>query len=398
MPNNKREKDDYSSIEIPDFVNHDKGDDEEDFLKDINSSLAEQVSSYQDIPSSGKKGKKKKKSPFLKVSLALLLILLVVGGLLMFTESGNKFVVNMAGKYIYSNLKYQPSKEVNAENDDDDGKGSGVVVGPVVNILLVGVEEFGGAQNTDSMMIATMNTEDNTLKLTSLMRDLYVDIPGYSKNRLNSAFARGGIDLLYQTIELNFDVKLDGYCMVGFDAFQKIVDLVGGVEVTLTSGEAKYLNSTNYISEKANRNVVAGKQTLNGNQALGYCRVRKVSTGTENNDFGRTQRQRIVMEAIYDKLKSKNVVSLVLLMNDILNQVEIKTDIKEKAFNAYLNEAVGLRANKIETLRIPSDGSYDNIKVKMGKYNQDVLQPRDWDATRKELHTFIYGQTTPSTP
>lgn len=398
MPNNKREKDDYS-IEIPDFVNYNKGGDEEDFLKDINSSLAEQVSSYQDIPASAKKGKKKKMSPFLKVPLLLLLILLVVGGLLMFTDSGKKFVVNMAGKYIYSNLKYQPSKEVNAENDDkENGKGSGVVVGPVVNILLVGVEEFGGAQNTDSMMIATMNTEDNTLKLTSLMRDLYVDIPGYSKNRLNSAFARGGIDLLYETIELNFDVKLDGYCMVGFDAFQKIVDLVGGVEVTLTSGEAKYLNSTNYISEKANRNVVAGKQTLNGNQALGYCRVRKVSTGTENNDFGRTQRQRIVMEAIFDKVKSKNVVSLVLLMNDILNQVEIKTDIKEKAFNAYLNEAVGLRANKIETLRIPSDGSYDNIKVKMGKYNQDVLQPRDWDATKKELHTFIYGQTTPSTP
>ncbi len=400
MPNNRRDRDNDPSIDIPDFINYENINDSEDFLEDINLSLAKQVSSYQEDtppPNNGSKKKKKKMSPFIKIPLFIIILLLVGGSFLLFTKSGNKLLVNLAGNYIYGNLKYQPNNVADNNKNEDETKVPSTSIGPVVNILLVGVEEFGGAKNTDSMMIATMNTKDHTLKLTSLMRDLYVDIPGYSKNRLNSAFAKGGIELLYETIELNFDVELDGYCMVGFDAFQKIIDLVGGVEITLTSEEADYLNRTNYISEKSNRNLVAGTQLVNGNQALGYCRVRKVSTGTENNDFGRTQRQRIVMEAIFDKLKSKNIVQLVLIMNNILTNVEIETDITQKEFNNYLEAVVGLKAKKIDTLRIPTDGSYDNIKVQMGKYMQDVLQPRDWDATRADLHSFIYGETTTAT-
>ncbi|HWT76515.1 MAG TPA: LCP family protein, partial [Mobilitalea sp.] len=290
------------------------------------------------------------------------------------------------------NTQSTDSKEVSNFNDPNPASKS------VINILLIGVEEIEGAKNTDSMILATLNTKNHTLKLTSLMRDLYVQIPGYSDNKLNSAYPKGGIDLLYQTINLNFGVKPDGYCLVNFDAFQKIVDLIGGVEISLTSEEAHYLNTTNYISEKSNRHMVAGTQLMNGNQALGYCRVRKVSTGTENNDFGRTQRQRIVLEAIYDKLKKTNIVSLVVLMNEILNQVEIKTDITQKDFNSYLEEAVNLKAKDIETFRVPTDGTYENASVQIGSRKTSVLEAKDWDATREEIHNFIYGETNATQP
>jgi LCP family protein required for cell wall assembly len=205
------------------------------------------------------------------------------------------------------------------------------------------------------------------------------------------------MDLLYQTISRDFGIDIDGYVKVNFEAFEKIVDLVGGVEVTLTSKEAYYLNTTNYISNPAYRNVHEGTQTMNGNQALGYCRVRKVSTGTENNDFGRTQRQRAVLNSIFDKVKDMDVFSLVGLMDKFLTQVDIDTNITNSEFNNYLQLGVSLKLKELENYRIPSDGNYGSQRVQIGKYNVDVLVPTDWEATRAEIHEFIYGSDSSDT-
>lgn len=353
---------------------------------------------YEEEYDSGKKSgrrssKAKKKKPRLARTLAVNLLLLgVLFCLLFFTKPGKKAIINIAGNYIYSNLEYTPTSETMKDSGSTDVQTfKQTDLKPVMNFLLIGVEEIEGARNTDAMIIATIDTKNKKLKLISLMRDLYIDIPGHDKNRLNSAYAKGGIELLYQTIRQNFGIDIDGYCMVNFEAFEQIIDIIGGVEVTLTEKEAKYLNSTNYISKKENRNVVAGKQLMNGNQVVGYCRIRKVSTATESYDFGRTQRQRAVLQAIYNKLKSRNVVSLVIIMNKILNQVEIKTDISSKTFNYCLQEAVNIKVKELETLRIPSDGSYENASVKIGKVKAAVLVPKDMEAIRKQIKDFIYG-------
>lgn len=399
MSNRYNNKNDAPRIEIPNFMERRTIDNNDNFLKDVNTSLSQQVNSYYEEEKPARRNRrrrKKKAAKYIRAILCCFLLVAVLCGLMLFTSGGRRIIINVVGKYIYSNLQYHPGEDAEATNSDGtDSLGSeDIAMGPVINILLIGVEEIEGAQNTDSMMIATMNTEEHTLKLTSLMRDLYVDIPGHDKNKLNAAYAKGDIQLLYETIKVNFGVTVNGYCLVNFDAFQKIVDLIGGVEISLTDEEADYLNTTNYISVKANRKVVEGPQIMNGNQALGYCRIRKVSTGTENNDFGRTQRHRIVLEAIYDKVRSKNVVELALLMNNILTQVKINTDIKEKAFNKYLEEAVSLKVKEIETYRIPSDGSFDNASVPIGSRNVSVLEVKDWDATRQELQDIIYGKVT----
>lgn len=407
MQNNDNNNDNNGQvwIDVPSFIN--KGADlnqvsgkldkriedvdSNEFVREVNSSLAKQVRYDMDLDkdtasrnSSNRNNsykKKKKKGKGLKVTFGILLTLTILCCLLIFTPQGKKFLIDMVGNYIYGNLDHKATQT----------SAKPVIKDNIVNILLVGVEEIGGAKNTDSMMIATMNTRTKTLKLTSLMRDIYVHIPGHDDNKLNSAFAKGQIDLLYQTIENNFGIKLDGYCMVNFDSFEQIVNYVGGVKVTLTQEEADYLNHTNYISNRKYRTVQAGTQTLNGNQALGYCRVRKRATSTEHDDFGRTQRQRIVLKSIYSKVRHKNVVEQVILMNKVLTNSHVETDISNAAFNRYLEEATELKVKDVQTLRIPSDGNYSGEKVRIGSRNSDVLVIKDWDATRKQIHDFIYG-------
>ncbi|MBP1754554.1 MAG: hypothetical protein H6Q59_952, partial [Firmicutes bacterium] len=261
--------------------------------------------------------------------------------------------------------------------------------------LLLGEEAIGsgdGRGRTDVIVVATMNTNTKELKLTSLMRDTFVQIPGYKDNKLNSAYERGGLDLLYETIALNFDLQLDGCVKVNFENFEKIIDKLGGLELTLTEGEAKYLNSTNYISKPQYRNVIAGKQLMNGNQVLGYSRVRKRATITgNNNDYGRTDRHRIVLNAIFDKYKTKSKVELASMMFNVLPM--ITTDIDSKNFEILLNTFIEMGTMDITQLRIPADGTFtDNVKVR----GMDVLIP-DLQANIDVLHKFIFGEDSVTT-
>ena len=313
------------------------------------------------------------------------------------TEFGKSLILRMIGNYSYNKLDYvAPEQEASnsgntGQEEQDKTEAEGNQNKNVSNILLIGMETFGGAENTDTMIIASLDSKNNVIKLTSLMRDLYVEIPGYSNSKLNSAYAKGGINKLYSTIEKNFGVTMDGYALVDFEDFEQVIDYIGGIEISLTQREANYLNSTNYISNPAYRNVIAGPQHMNGNQVLGYCRIRKVPTETENNDFGRTQRQRIVLDKIFKKLKTKNIIQLGIIMNNILSNIDIKTDITKEEFNKYLQQAADLKKSNIETLRIPIDNSYTNVSYS-DHYVKDVLVPISWEDTRKKLYDFIYGE------
>lgn len=268
------------------------------------------------------------------------------------------------------------------ESKIDFNNGNGRFVKNIHNILLL-AEDQGEAQwrgNTDTIMILTINENDNTIKLTSLMRDIYVVIPGYSQNKLNSAYATGGIQLLYDTIATNFDVSCEGYILVNYDTCEKIIDELGGVTVTLSQEEADYLNSTNYVSNEKNRNISAGTQTLNGNQAVGYARIRHIG----KYDFERTQRQRNILLDIYDKFKNKDITKLVTMANNIfpLITTDLDTnkiiDLGTKIFSKDLGE--------LEQLRIPLDNTYESGKVK----NMSSLII-DFDTNVDTLHEFIFG-------
>ncbi len=392
----------------------------EDELTDINAALAKQISDEINFSTENQKKKKKWKKVFVGLGVSLFTVILV-GVFLLFTPPGNKllltFGVNASGT-IWSHFthKFKDNTDVSTDEDyiDEDDKttdlpeidpatiswpshpGEGRHEDGVYNILLLGEESIGmeGSRgHTDVIVIATMNTNNKTVKLTSLMRDNYVQIPGYNDNKLNSAYAKGGLDLLYETIALNFDIKLDGCVKVDFKNFEKIVDRIGGVDVTLKKVEADYLNSTNYISNKKYRTVTEGFNHFNGNQALGYARIRKISTITgNNNDYGRTDRHRILLNQIFEKCKSKSKTELAGMMVDFLPM--ITTDINKQNFQALLNSFIdmGINTQKIEQLRIPVDGAFqDNIKIR----GMSVVVP-DLQKNIEALHSFIFDDATPT--
>ncbi|MGN6711217.1 LCP family protein [Anaerocolumna jejuensis] len=291
------------------------------------------------------------------------------------------------------------SLKPNEESDKDSEKWDTMLrnakkVDGIINILLIGIEAIntsGDHGRTDTIMIATINSKEKSIKLTSVMRDIYVQIPGYQDNRINAAYGLGGIGLLKETIAQNFNIEIDGYVSVDFEGFEKLIDKLGGVEVTLTEKEADYLNRTNYISDKSQRNVKVGKQKLNGTQARGYCRIRKVPT--ENNsadDFGRTYRQRAVITAVFDNYKSKSLPKLLSLIWDGLPY--ITTDIKQQDLINYTVTVASSGFDNLETFRLPVNNGYKGEYIR----KMAVLVP-DIEKNVQELHDFIYGVASEGT-
>ena len=219
----------------------------------------------------------------------------------------------------------------------------------VINILLVGQDRRPGEgrQRSDSMILVTLNKSKNTLTLTSIMRDQYVDIPGYLPNKLNAAYAFGGFKLLNATLEHNFGIYVDGNVEVDFTGFKKIIDMLGGVEIKLTQKEAEYLNEHHGFKLKE------GTQVLTGKQALAYSRVRKLDT-----DYRRAERQRTVLLSLLNRYKQKPVGEMLSLMQDILPM--ITTDMSNAEILKLAGEVLPMLSSlQINNLRIPVDGTFE---------------------------------------
>ena len=274
----------------------------------------------------------------------------------------------------------------------------------IVNVLLVGADKNldelskkGADRRSDSMMIATLDIKHGKLKLTSLMRDMYLPVPGYGNQKLNSAYYYGGIPLLYETIAQNFDIKMDGYAEVNFDAFINVIDKLGGVEVELTESECDALNNTSAaIKRKKYRNMKVGKQILNGHQALGYCRVRKgrklpngrilgvYTKSGKGDDFGRVERQRLTIQSIVNKVKKLSPTELIDLAADVLPSVT--TDIPKDDIYSYMLSVVGMGSTKLNQFVVPKDGTYSNQTIN----GQSVLVP-DLPKNKAALKKFIFN-------
>ena len=250
-------------------------------------------------------------------------------------------------------------------------------------------------RRSDSMMIATLDVKHNKLKLTSLMRDMYVEIPGYGGNKLNAAYSFGGITLLYKTIAQNFGIKMDGYVEVNFDAFVNVIDELGGIEVNLTESEAVNLRQTNYIKRRKYRSVKKGKQIFNGQQALGYCRIRHgkrqpdghypggYTANGKGDDYGRTERQRLTIQAILKKVKELSAEELISLAEVILPNV--KTDVEQDEIYSYLMTVVRMGTTKLYQFSLPIEGGYTSQTIR----GQSCLVP-DLASNKSALKKFLY--------
>ncbi len=255
----------------------------------------------------------------------------------------------------------------------------------VVNILLVGADKNNDEQDKDV----------DRLKLTSLMRDMYVDIPGYGGRKLNAAYSFGGIKLLYKTLVKNFGIKMDGYMEVNFDAFVNVIDELGGVEVNLTESEAINLRQTNYIKRRKYRAVKKGKQIFNGYQALGYCRIRHgkrqpdgrlpggYTASGKGDDYGRTERQRLTIQAVLKKARQLSPDELLKLAEVIMPN--IKTDIDKDEVYTYLMTIFRMGTTKLHQFSLPIEGGYTSQKIR----GDQCLVP-DLSANKAALKKFLF--------
>lgn len=245
----------------------------------------------------------------------------------------------------------------------------------ITNILLLGSdrrpkETYG---RSDSMIILSLNKNDKTAKLISIPRDLYVYIPVRDVHeKITHSHAYGGPALSVKTVEQNFRIKIDKYVRIEFEGFKKIIDRIGGIDISLTNAEVQYLR-------KKSLNFSAGLQHLDGAAALAYSRIRHIDSALQ-----RDTRQRDVLDAIMQQLKSKSIFELNSLLYELLPLVRTdwtSGDLVSLAFNAnsYMSNGLGSNAYMEE-------GHYQSRII-----NKMFVWVADMKYSNKRLQEYIYG-------
>ena len=267
----------------------------------------------------------------------------------------------------------------------------GISAENVINVLLVGQDrrDGEGRRHSDSMVLVTINKKDKAITMTSFMRDLWLPIPNHYTERLNVPYMVGGFPLLNDTLEYNFGVRADYNIEVDFDGFEAVVDAVGGVDISLTSAEANYLNKhgnwSNGETYNGDWNLQKGVNHLTGKQALAYSRIRDLDS-----DFGRTGRQRVVLEALMDSVKGMSTTKVIGLINTLIPLV--KTDMTDSQILKLAMDLLPMLSEaKIVSQRIPADGAYQNVKLDHKGYIKYVLvmDEEDLEANIKLLKSAM---------
>jgi polyisoprenyl-teichoic acid--peptidoglycan teichoic acid transferase len=298
-------------------------------------------------------------------------IIAVILGLLILSVSS----VAIVGWYNLSKIKTVNMRETDAELGIDEGQPSSKEANKahIRNIALIGVDAKNpdGSQRSDAVMVATINNETKKLKLTSIMRDTYVEVPGKGFSRMGHTYSYGGHVLTIKTINTNFQLGVRDFVKVDFEGLKTIVDAVGGVEVNIKEYEIQSLKGVGIQK--------SGKHNLNGTQALAYSRIRKAGAG----DYERTERQRVVMMKIFEKLKAKGPTAFPGIVSNLLPHVE--TSLTHGEILKLGMDVLSSGTSSLEQARIP----YDNLK-KEEYINGAFYITYDEEQTLERLHKFIW--------
>lgn len=269
-----------------------------------------------------------------------------------------------------------------------------------LNILLMGTDErtLNDSARTDALLICSINRNTGEVKLTSIMRDLAVELKDIGKwsgtYRINAANYFGGPNLAIRTVNEYFNMNIQYYAMVNYFGFQKIAQRLGGIDIDITEAEKDKINEMvveqykfavrSGVDEPDQENVFLetyGENThLNGRMTLAYARIRKLTGG----DAMRTERQRIVLEKLLEKVKTLDAMQMASLASEMIG--EVKTNLP---FNDIFNIAVKVASNGLnglKGLRLPIAGTYKEEY----RNDQSMLYDCDFAKNALELYNFIY--------
>lgn len=258
---------------------------------------------------------KKKRNTGLKIFSRIVITLVIILAILL--ASIFWFVNNKLGKMQKVKIN---EAELGISNQIDEN------LSGYRNIAIFGVDsrsdDYGVGNRSDCIMIASINNKTKEIKLISVYRDTYVQIEGHGLDKITHAYSYGEAPLAIKTLNKNLDLNIKEFVTVNFDSVSEAVDKLGGVQLSITSEETKYING--YIDEvskvtgKSSKHITqAGTYTVDGIQAVAYSRIRYTAGG----DYKRTERMRTVIEAMFSKLKTRNLTQINSFADSILPQV-----------------------------------------------------------------------------
>ena len=365
--------------------------------------------------SSPKAKKVKKPWTFKRVMLRIVLPILLVLAIIV----GGIYIALMKYKdHVLDQIEYIPRVE-NPTFVDEEGSvvtlsnyTSETFYEPVEeehihNFLLIGIDsrdrnytDDGSGSLADVIMVMSVDDKAGTIKLLTIQRDCYVNIPGYKKlQKINAAMTFGGPELLSVVIENHLRLTLDGYAYVNFYHMEQVIDAVGGVDIELTKSEVFHdpgglndnlrdLNRLNGDPDTKYTLSEAGMQHLNGRQAVAYSRIRMVGNGI----YGRSERQVKVLNELLNKYTEMSLTSKLAALDDILSMIatNISRDEIEKYAFDFLPSARNL---SLETMGIPVEG----YSVE-GEFDDDIRPGDwsircDWNGMIPLVQEFFYGET-----
>ncbi|NFM45940.1 LytR family transcriptional regulator [Clostridium botulinum] len=319
-------------------------------------------------------GSKKKK--WILSILAVIVLMSVVSALYVYSKLGSvkKVPISKDDKELKIDKK--------AESYGDD----------VINIAFFGLDRRKKEEpsRSDAVMILSLDKKHKKVKLSSIMRDSYVDIEGHGKTKLNHAYAYGGPELAIKTINSNFKLNIRDFVAVDFYGLENIIDTVGGVEIPVRSDEIKYINSymqgTAKVENKAVQEVQnPGLQNLNGMQAVAYARIRYTSGG----DYERTERQRTILTAVMNKIKKLGPTEFPKVVSVLLPNVESSlssTEIIKMGTSVFT-----LGIDNVEQQRFPLD-NYCEGKLIDGIYYLLFNEEKTID----QMYKYIFEDIKPN--
>jgi LCP family protein required for cell wall assembly len=305
-------------------------------------------------------------------SLSLIITAIIVGVYLNTRLEKIKFTDLFSLEEVYA------AKDTNNPTAPSNEKFAAVLFG-------LDARQEGEHARSDTIMVLLIDHANKKIKLASIMRDLYVKIPGFDKRKINSAYELGGPKLALATLNKTFQLSLTRYATVDFEGFEKIIDAVGGVEIDVKPEEVEHIN----INMREVKNLLGGKlpevkkpglQKLNGRQALAYARIRYVG----NADYERVQRQQRVLEQVFEKLKRASVSTKLRVINMVLPYIETNIPKSELISLGSRNYS----AYTLERFRVPINGSFQEGHAVIDGVNQWVFIT-DIPKNTKALHEFL---------
>lgn len=267
------------------------------------------------------------------------------------------------------------------EQEIDLGKG-------YTNIALFGVDSrdgnLGKGNRSDSIIVASLNNETKEIKMVSVYRDTVLNLSDDSYRKCNAAYSYGGPTMAVNMLNMNLDLDIEDYVSVDFGAITDVIDLLGGIEITVSEEEVAPLNK--YVEEtarssgkKANKIEKAGTYLLDGAQATTYARIRSTAGG----DFTRTERQRLVIQKIVEKIQKADLVTINKILDEVFPKISTSFTLQEllqyaKAYSEYkLGDNSGF----------PFDKGTDTVSG-LGS----IVYAVDLSANVKQLHKFLFGE------